>query len=353
MPTVLSQSQSVFFASFILLVLVGLLLDLGVFSKKKPHVVPFREALLRTSLWVGLGLLFAAVLYFIYPSTCGLETNSDFQNYKTRYNGDFEIGYTAAKTQHSFAVEATIKYLTGYLIEYSLSIDNLFVIMLIFSSFQVKPEYRKNILFWGVIGAIVLRFVFIFIGSALLAHFYWLMYLFGAILLISGFKMLVNTEQDDENFDPNNHSVVKVLRKILPISKTEQPNKFFVRENGKFMFSILFVVLVVVECTDLVFAVDSVPAIFGITLDPFLVFFSNIFAILGLRSLYFLLSQGLSNLHTLKYGLSIVLIFIGIKMIFEKWFEIIGFNYLHNLLVIFGIIALTIVSAYIIPAKSK
>lgn len=353
--TVLTSAvtQPVFFAVFLLFVVVGLAADLGVFTKNKPHVISFKEALWRTVGWVMTGLAFSLVVYFVYADTAGLETNREFAEYRNKYGSNFGIKADPLLTEKAFSSEVVIQYLTGYFIEYSLSIDNLFVMMLIFSSFKIKEEYRKNILFWGVLGAVIMRFIFIFAGSALLTHFHWLMYVFGAILIYSGFKLIIKKESSDHHIDTDNHKVVKLARRFLPITSEYHQGKFALRINGKFTFTTLFVVLLVIEFTDVIFAVDSVPAIFGITRDPYIVFFSNIFAIMGLRSLYFLLSHSLSKVHTLKYGLSIILIFIGMKMIFEHWFKVIGFNHVHNLLVLFAVIAGTVLFAYILPDKKK
>lgn len=353
MSTLLATiSKPVFFTAFLALVVLGLLADLGIFSKHKSHKVEFREALTRTLGWVIMGLGFAVVLYFFYADINEFTTNLELTKYKNKFGSHFEIFADESRTRHAFSVEIVIQYLTGYFIEYSLSIDNLFVMMLIFSSFNVAEEYRRDILFWGVLGAVVMRFIFIFTGSALLTHFEWLMYFFGAILLVSGFKLLVKKQGEDQRIDTENHKVVKLARKFLRVTASNHEGQFVLIENGRRMFTSLFVVLLVIEFTDVIFAVDSVPAIFGITRDPYIVFFSNIFAIMGLRSLYFLMSHGLSKIHTLKYGLSAILIFIGLKMIFEHWFKLIGFNHYHNLIVLFSIISGTILFAYLFPEKS-
>lgn len=351
--TLVTLSKPVFFVLFLVFVVFGLALDLGLFTKHKPHVIHFKEALWRTLGWVAAGLAFSLVIYYSYANTCGFHTNMDMAMYKNTYGSHFSINNNPEITRHAFSVEVVIQYITGYFIEYSLSIDNLFVMMLVFSSFNIKEEYRKDILLWGVLGAVIMRFIFIFAGAALLTHFHWLMYVFGAILLYSGIKLLVKKEDKDQKIDTDKHPIVKFARKILPITSSYHQGKFVLKENGKRVFTSLFVVLLVIEFTDVIFAVDSVPAIFGVTRDPYLVFFSNIFAIMGLRSLYFLLSHGLAKVHTLKYGLSFILIFIGFKMLFENWFKIIGFNHVHNLLVLFGIISLTILFAWILPDNSK
>ncbi|MCC7297210.1 MAG: TerC/Alx family metal homeostasis membrane protein [Bacteroidia bacterium] len=349
----LMLSKPMFMGGFLILVCVGLALDLGLFKKNSPHTIGFKEALWRTIGWVSAGLLFGVVVYFFHHNLHEISNNYDYALYKQKYESGFELRDKMEQTAHAFSKEVSIQYITGYFIEYSLSVDNLFVMMLIFSSFKVAEKYQKNVLLWGVVGAVVMLFCFIFIGSALLIRFHWLIYVFVAILLYGGLKLLISKEDKDSKMDTENHPVVKWASKILPIAKQDHEGKFFSREDGKFVFTGLFLVLLVVEFTDLIFAVDSVPAILGITRDPYLVFFSNIFAIMGLRSLYFLLSHGLAGIHTLKYGLSSILIFVGMKMIFESWFKAIGFNYLHNLMVLGAIIAITVIFAVLFPQKAE
>lgn len=349
----LAISKPLFFVLFLVFVCLGLMADLGVFTKHKPHIIPFKEALTRTIGWVAAGLGFALIVYWFYDDICAFQSTRDLAEYKNNFGSHFRLSDSLEETRRAFSAEVVVQYLTGYFIEYSLSIDNLFVMMLIFGSFNIAEQYRKDILFWGVLGAVIMRFIFIFVGSALLHQFHWLMYVFGGILLYSGFKLLIKKENHDEKIDTENHGVVKLVRRIFPITSTPHAGRFHFRENGKWVFTSLFVVLLVIEFTDVIFAVDSVPAIFGITTDPYLVFFSNIFAIMGLRSLYFLLSHGLSKIRTLKYGLSLILIFIGIKMIFEHWFKLVGFTHVHNLLVLLAIIGGTILFAWILPDKTE
>ena len=240
-----------------------------------------------------------------------------------------------------FSKTSAISYLSGFLLEYALSIDNLFVILLIFQSFKMNGQNQKRILIWGVIGAVVLRFFFIYLGTEMVSRFSWVMYLFGAFLIYSGFKMLTAGEED--SFDTTNHPVIRWARKWLRVwDENPEETRFFVRNQGLFYVTIPFLVLIIVDITDVVFAVDSVPAVFGVTTDPYLVFFSNIFAVMGLRSLYFLLGAGMDQFYSLKYGLSLILVYIGLKMLLEKWAHEYGFNEVHNLLIIIGILALSI-----------
>jgi tellurite resistance protein TerC len=267
---------------FIAFVLSMLAIDLGVINRT-PHVVTTREALGWTSVWVVLALLFAGGLAVFFD-------------------------------RHS-----ALTFLTGYVIEESLSVDNIFVIVLIFQYFAVPPQYQHRVLFWGILGALVMRGLFIGLGAALLGRFEWIIYVFGALLVVTGLRMAF--KQDDE-FDGEQNAVVRVTRRFLPITNGYRGKHFLVYENGRRFATPLLMVLLLVEATDLIFAVDSIPAIFGITRDPFLVFTSNIFAVLGLRSLFFLLASVVSKFHLLKYGLAIILTFVGTKMLVEDWVHI-------------------------------
>ena len=295
-----------FWVGFIAFVLAMLALDLGVFNRK-PHVVQPKEALTWTSVWVSLALLFAAGLaYFVSP-------------------------------------QIALTFLTGYLIEESLSVDNIFVIVLIFQYFAVPAQYQHRVLFWGILGALVMRGLFIGLGAALLARFEWIIYIFGALLVITGVRMAM---KQDEEFDGEQNPVVKFVRRFMPVTATYHGKHFFVVEHGKRFATPLFLVLVLVEATDLIFAIDSIPAIFGITRDPFIVFTSNIFAIMGLRSLFFLLAHVVTKFHLLKYGLAIILTFVGVKMMIEHWVHI---PILVSLGVVLGVLALSIVGSLIWP----
>jgi tellurite resistance protein TerC len=259
---------------FNLFVLAMLALDLGVFHRKA-HVVSFREAGTWTAVWIALALVFnAGVWYFMGP-------------------------------------QKGVEFLTGYLIEKSLSVDNIFVFALIFSYFAVPAQYQHRILFWGILGALVMRAGFIAAGAALITHFHWVIYLFGAFLIVTGVKMALAPEK---GLEPERNPVVRLVRRLMPVTERYDGQKFFVREAGAWAATPLFLVLVLVEATDLVFAVDSIPAIFAITTDPLIVYTSNVFAILGLRSLYFLLGGVMNKFEYLKLGLAGILVFVGAKM---------------------------------------
>lgn len=278
--------------AFIALIGLFLALDLGVFNKE-PHKISTKEALRWTTLWVSLSLLFSIFIYYAYE------------------NHWFGIGETVGL--HSTGWDAALTYLTGYIVEQSLSLDNVFVIAVIFSYFHIPMKYQHRVLFWGIVGALVFRGLMIGAGAILVAQFDWIMYVFGVILLWTAYKML---KSDDEKIHPENNPVVMQLRKILPVTKNLRREQFFVKWKGKTVaMTPLFVALVVVETTDIMFAFDSIPAIFSITKDPFIVFTSNIFAILGLRSLYFVLASMLDKFQYVKYSLVIILTFVGIKML--------------------------------------
>jgi len=260
---------------FNVFVLTMLALDLGVFHRKS-HVVSFREALVWTITWVTLALLFALGIW------------------------------------HYAGAQKALEFTTGYLIEYSLSVDNIFVFALLFSYFAVPPQFQHRVLFWGILGALVLRAIMIVAGTVLIAKFAWIIYVFGAFLVLTGIKMIVKRE---EEFHPERNPVVRWFKKLMRVTSDYREDKFFVRENGIRMATPLFVVLLLVEVSDVIFAVDSIPAIFAVTTDPFIVYTSNVFAILGLRSLYFALAGVMDKFHYLKIGLGLVLTFVGVKML--------------------------------------
>ena len=278
-------------AGFIALVVLLMAVDLGVFNRKA-HIPTAKEAFYATLAWIGMALLFNVFVYFAYE-------------YKWLNLGLYEYEPMGGK-------EAALKYLTGYLLEESLSVDNLFVMALVFAQFKVPKKYQHRILFWGILGVLVFRGLLIGVGTALVHYFTWLFYVFGALLLWSAWKMWRNGMGEE---DVNDHGVVKLIRRFYPVSRSYDSGHFFTIEDGRRAVTPMFVALMVIETTDIMFAFDSVPAVFSITTDPFLVFSSNIFAILGLRSLYFVLSNTIDRFVYLKYSLIGILFFIGIKMI--------------------------------------
>jgi len=277
---------------FVTLIIGLMALDLGVFNRKA-HTPTVREALLSTSVWIGLALLFNIFVYFAYE-------------YKWLGLGLFVHEPMGGR-------EAAIKYFTAYLLEESLSVDNLFVMALVFAQFKVPKAYQHRVLFWGILGVLVFRGTLIGLGLALVHHFTWLFYFFGGLLIWSAYKMWRNGEAVDE--PPGDHGITRWIRRLYPVSNHYDGGRFFTKEDGRRVATPLLVALLVVETSDIMFAFDSVPAVFSITTDPFLVFSSNIFAILGLRSLYFLLSNMLDRFAYLNYSLIGILTFIGVKML--------------------------------------
>jgi tellurite resistance protein TerC len=273
-------------AGFIVCILVFLALDLGVFHRKS-RVVKFGEALAWTGIWFAMAMLFALII--------------------------------APAVVKDWQLTQTVEFVTGYVIELSLSMDNVFVIALIFAHFAVPDRYQHRVLFWGILGALLMRGLMIWLGVELIHKFEWLLVALGVFLVVSGLKMLFTKEKKS---DPEKNFAVRLTRKLFPVAREFDGQKFFTRLNGRNMLTPLMLVLVLVETTDLIFALDSIPAIFAVTTNPFIVFTSNVFAILGLRSLYFVLAGAIQYFRHLKIGLSVVLVFIGFKMVIVKYLEI-------------------------------
>jgi tellurite resistance protein TerC len=302
--SIVSPHLWVVFAVFV----VGMLaLDLGVFSRT-PHEVKTREALTWTCVWVSLALIFNAWIYF------------------------------------EFGRQKALEFLTGYLVEEALSVDNIFVFVVLLGSFAVPKVYQHRVLFWGVIGAIVMRAIFIGLGVVLISRFHWVMYVFGAILIFTGIKLMM--QGDDHDPHPERNPIYKFARRLIPAVPEYHGKAFFIRKNGRRHATPLLLVLIAIEATDVVFAVDSIPAVFAITTDPFIVYTSNIFAILGLRSMYFLLAGVIDKFHLLKIGLAIVLLFVGGKMVVVDFYKVpIGVS----LGVIAGVLLLSVIGSVIWP----
>ena len=330
---------------FFVVVLVALFVDIGIVNRHS-HVPSRKETTAWSVVWISLALAFNVFIYWLFSS----------------HLGDSALAATKAK-----------EFFTGYLIELSLSVDNLFVFLLIFSYFKVPKEFQHRVLFWGIMGALVMRMVMIFAGAELVERFHWILYVFGVFLLYTGIKMFGD---DDESFNPEESRMISVVTRYIPISKRYDGNNFTIEENGKKVGTLLLLVLIIVELSDLMFAVDSIPAIFGITTDKFIVYTSNIFAILGLRTFFFLLADLADRFHLLKIGLAFVLSFIGFKMLLPLVAELMlkitgagngagfaGFleRYLHHdykqteinisLLVVVSAITLSIIASLIFPAK--
>lgn len=298
-------NEIILFILFNLFILALLLLDLGILHRT-PRAVTIREAAAWTIAWIILALLFNLGVFWVAGTTKGLE------------------------------------FLTGYLIERALSMDNIFVFLVIFTYFGVPSRYQHRVLFWGVLGALVLRSVFIILGAALVARFEWILYIFGVILIVSGWKMFSKTEPE---VHPERNVIIRFMKKIFPVTTDYDSPRFVLRRHGKTFITPLFIVLITVETTDVVFAVDSIPAVFGVTRDPFIVYSSNVFAILGLRAFYFLLAGVMNTFYYLSHGLSLVLIFIGAKMLLEPFSVHISITL--SLLIVTGILTISIVASLI------
>jgi tellurite resistance protein TerC len=276
------ETPIIFWIFFNVFVLLMLALDLGVFHRKS-HEVSVKEALTWTFVWIFLSLIFNVIIYF--------------------WKGQ----------------QQALEYFTGYLVEKALSVDNIFVFIMIFTYFQIPTKYQHKVLFWGIIGALIMRVIFIFAGVALLERFHFTIYIFGALLIFTGIKMF---NHNNSKIDPNRNPVLKFFKKFMPVTQTLHDDKFFTKIDGRRFATPLFLVLILIETTDLIFAVDSIPAILAITQDQFIVYTSNVFAILGLRSLYFALAGVIHRFWLLSYGLAVVLIFVGIKMTLIDFYKI-------------------------------
>ncbi len=296
---------------FCVVVVVMLILDLGIFHRKA-HAIRFQEALLWSGVWIGLALAYVGLIWWLHP------------------NG----------------AHTSLEFLTAYLVEESLSVDNLFVFFLIFSYFAVPSQYQYNCLFWGILGAMVFRAIFIVGGVALIQGFHWFLYVLGAILIVSGVKVAA---QNSRTIAPEKNPILKLFRRFMPVATDSAGTKFFLRRDGRLLATPLFVTLLVVETTDIVFAMDSIPAVLGITRDTFVVYTSNVFAIMGLRALYFALAGAMELFHYLRFGLSAVLVFIGAKMLLGHWYEI---PVSVALLVVAVLLVLSFIASFIWPRKN-
>nr|WP_105534380.1 TerC family protein [Solimicrobium silvestre] len=312
-------AQPWMWGAFIAFVIAMLVVDIVACGGSRAHKMSAKHALGWSLVWVSLAMLFALGMWLILSKNVGAE----------------------------IANATTMEFLAGYVIEKSLSIDNIFVFLLIFSHFSVPAEYQRKVLLYGVIGAIVMRIGMILGGVWLVEEFSWVLYVFGLFLIITGIKMMISAEAEP---DLNSNPVVRFAKKILPLTADFKGEKFSVIENGKRVFTPLLLVLILIEVSDVVFAVDSIPAIFAVTTDPFIVFTSNIFAIMGLRALYFLLADMAERFHFLKYGLALVLMFVGIKMLIVDWWHV---PTMASLLVIGGIVAGSVMISLLVTKKGE
>ena len=343
------SNETLVFGGFLIVVMIFLFIDLKVVGKNS-HVISFREALGWTLVWVTLAMGFYLFLRFQGNILHDAHTLDDLKNVIEKYHSNLDIsGLPETEAISKYNRNLSLEFFTGYIIEYSLSVDNVFVILMIFISFGVPEKYYKRVLFWGIIGAVVMRFLFIFLLSALINRFDWILYIFGILLLYTAYTMFKDFYKNEEKkIDTEHHPVVRFTSKYFNVYPKNVGDKFWLRENGKLFVTPLFLVLMVIEFSDVIFAVDSVPAIFAVTKDPFIVFFSNVFAILGLRSMFFLVSGLMGKFHLLKLGLSVLLAFIGIKMMIHKFVEI---PITQSLLIILLILASSVIGSLLFPPK--
>jgi len=339
-----NTNEIIFFASFLIFIIILLVTDLGLFQKKS-HALSFKEAVGWTILWVGISVAFYYLIRSHGNWIHGTDTLEKLQYRINTYNHPINIhGLTLQEALKLYNHNLSLEYLTGYLIEYSLSVDNVFIIVMIFLSFRIRPVYYKRVLFWGILGAIVMRFIFIFAASALIQRFSWFFYIFGGMLVIIGVKMAYEflfTEKE-ERIDTEHHPVVRFVSRFFRVTHEDMGHKFWIRQKKKLYITPLFIVLLVIEFTDVLFAIDSVPAVFSVTQDPYIVFFSNIFAILGLRSLFFLVMNVMNRFHYLKMGLAVLLTFVGLKMLGHEYFKP---DTKISLYIIASIIAISIIAS--------
>lgn len=324
--TDLSEREVILFGVFAIIIALFLVLDLGLFHKQA-HKISTKSALYQSIFWVTISTMFGFLVYYLGP-------------YEHIENGE----PTVLK-----GVDAAVLYFSAYLTEYALSVDNIFVILLILKYFKVKEEYYHKTLFWGILGAIVFRAIFIFVGAFLIQQFHGILYIFGVFLIYSGVRIYF--EDGDDKIEPEKNPILRFCRKYLPVAKEDFGGQFLVKQDGKWMFTPLFLVIILIETTDLIFAVDSIPAAFAITQNEFLIYTSNIFAVMGLRAMFFLLAGIIDKFYLLQKGLSIILFFIGAKMLLE--IAEVEINPYASFLVIIATLTLSIVFSILVPRKEE
>jgi tellurite resistance protein TerC len=327
-----------------------LAVDLGLFAKKDSPVTMKRAGIM-SAVWVSFALLFYVLILNFGDLLHHVDSFQALQaiNIQNFHHLKLEPDNFAAGLQQ-YRKNLSLEFITGYVVEYALSVDNIFVIVLIFTAFGVSNKHYHKVLFWGILGALLMRFGFIFLGATLINRFHWILYLFGAFLLYTGVMLFINRNDEDE-IDTENHKVVKLASRFFAVHPKFEGDRFFIKIDRKRLITPLFLVLLIIEFTDLVFAVDSIPAIFSVTKDPYIVFFSNIFAIMGLRSMFFLLVNIIDKFHYLKTGLAFLLIFIGAKMLAANFAERIGLTTANSLLIILLILVVSVVASLVFPKK--
>lgn len=345
-------NESIFLLGFIAFILIILALDLGLLNKKS-DTVSMKQAGLMSFFVVALSMCFYFVLTTYGHLLHGIDSMEKLQQVISKHHHPVKIiPGDLGSSLYLYNQNLGLEYLTGYVVEYALSIDNIFVMVLVFTAFGVAPRNYHRVLFWGILGAIVMRFMFIFLGAALIQKFEWIMFVFGAFLVFTGIKMFFEKDHD-EKIDTQKHPVVKFANKYFKVHNHFVGNKFFVTINGVKKMTPLFLVLIIIEFTDLIFAVDSIPAIFSVTKDPYIVFFSNIFAIIGLRSMFFLLAGVIDKFRFLKVGLALLLTFIGVKMLLHEYLDKLGFSTTDSLFIIVGILGGSVFLSLVLPEHKK
>ncbi|MCC2591632.1 TerC/Alx family metal homeostasis membrane protein [Chryseobacterium sp. MFBS3-17] len=346
------SSETLFMAGFLLFIIIILAIDLNM-GRKSGGIVTMKKAGIMSFFVIALSMCFYFLLISYGHLLHGIDSMEKLQSVISRHHHPVKV--IPGDLAHSIQLynqNLGLEYLTGYIVEYALSVDNIFVMILIFTAFGVAPKNYHRVLFWGILGAIVMRFIFIFVGAALIAKFGWIMYVFGAFLIVTGIKMLLEKDKD-EKIDTQNHPIVRFANKYFKVHNHFVGDRFWVTIDGVRKMTPLFLVVLIIEATDLIFAVDSIPAIFSVTKDPYIVFFSNIFAIIGLRSMFFLLAGILDKFRFLKIGLAALLTFIGLKMIFHSYLEEWGFETTHSLLIIVSILGISIGASLLFPVTKK
>ncbi|MDR2911614.1 MAG: TerC/Alx family metal homeostasis membrane protein [Bacteroidales bacterium] len=338
-------------AIFLIFIIAVLLIDL-LFIGRKVHIISIREAVVWSIVWITLGLSFYFVLLYLGHLLHGIDSLERLQEIAGKYNPYLEFKTdTFEEMLKEYRKSQAVNYISGYFIEKTLSIDNIFVMLMILQSFSVPQKNYKLVLFWGILGAIVLRFVFIFAGVAIIHKFEWVILVFGGFLLFQGLKIFFEKEKKGKN--PKDSWFIKAISRHINIYPENTKDSFWFRENGKLFFTTLFLVLLMIEFSDLIFAFDSIPAIFAVSMDPFIVFFSNIFAILGLRSLFFLVANMVNKFRFLKPGIAILLIFVGFKLLFHSKLKLYGFQPEYSLYFIAFVMVASILLSIAFPLKEK
>jgi len=345
------MSELLFLFLFIIGIIGILLLDLLVIGRKS-HIISFREAAVWSAIWISLAILFYFFLRWKGELIHGIRVEADLNIYRDNYGPDLMLkGKDFMENLQIYRKYISINFLTGYMIEETLSLDNLFVILMILTGFAVSKRNYKKVLFWGILGAVVLRSIFIFAGAAIIHRFEWVLLIFGGFLVYTGIRYMFKNK--DRQTDIRKHFLFRFLSTNFSVFPRFVSNRFFISKKGRIYLTPLFIVLILIEFSDLIFAVDSIPAIFSVTRDPYLVFFSNIFAIIGLRSLFFFLANMHDRFRFLKYGISVLLIFVGTKLLLKDFIHEWGYRSVYSLYIIALIIILSVGFSLLFPAKKE